>query len=118
VIVFTDGEDDGLDFDKVLNYASESEVPFYFVAVTSEDTTGGRRMKQFAKATGGKAYFPKNPNELGPLYASIARDLGTSYTIAYAPLKSPGDNKLRHIEIRPIDVRLRVIQSRTGYYAK
>jgi len=59
VIVFTDGEDDGLDFDKVLNYASESEVPFYFVAVTSEDTLGGGRMKQFAKATGGKEYFPK-----------------------------------------------------------
>lgn len=118
VIVFTDGEDDGLDFDKVMKYAAESEVPFYFVGVTTENTPGGVRMKQFAQATGGKAYFPKNPNELGPLYTSIARDLGTSYTIAYAPLKSPGDNKLRHIEIRPIDVRLRVIQSRTGYYAK
>jgi Ca-activated chloride channel family protein len=118
VIVFTDGEDDGADFDKVMKYAAESEVPFYFVGVTTENTPGGLRMKQFAQATGGKAYFPKNPNELGPLYTSIARDLGTSYTIAYAPLKSPGDNKLRHIEIRPIDVRLRVIQSRTGYYAK
>ncbi len=118
VIVFTDGEDAGLDFDKVLKYAAESEVPFYFVGVTTENTPGGVRMKQFAQATGGKAYFPKNPNELGPLYTSIARDLGTSYTIAYAPLKSPGDNKLRRIEIRPIDVRLRVIQSRTGYYAK
>jgi VWFA-related protein len=118
VIVFTDGEDDGADFDKVLKYAAESEVPFYFVGVTTDNTPGGVRMKQLAQATGGKAYFPKNPNELGPLYTSIARDLGTSYTIAYAPLKSPGDNKLRHIEIRPIDVRLRVIQSRTGYYAK
>ena len=118
VIVFTDGEDEGLDFDNVVKYAAESEVPFYFVGVTSENTQGGRRMKQFAQATGGKSYFPKNPNELAPLYTSIARDLGTSYTIAYAPLKSSGDNKLRHIEIRPIDVRLRVNQSRTGYYAK
>ena len=118
VIVFTDGEDDGFDFDKVLKYAAESEVPFYFVGVTTENTPGGLRMKQFAQATGGKAYFPKSPNELGPIYASMARDLGSSYTIAYAPLKPPGDNKLRHIEIRPIDVRLRVIQSRTGYYAK
>jgi Ca-activated chloride channel homolog len=118
VIVFTDGEDDGFDFDKVMKYAAESEVPFYFVGVTSENTPGGVRMKQFAQATGGKAYFPKSPNDLGPIYASMARDLGTSYTIAYAPLKPPGDNKLRRIEIRPIDVRLRVTQSRTGYYAK
>ena len=118
VIVFTDGEDDGLDFDKVLKYATESEVPFYFVGVTTENTPGGVRMKQFAQASGGKAYFPKSPNDLGPIYASMARDLGTSYTIAYAPIKPPGDNKLRRIEIRPIDVRLRVIQSRTGYYAK
>jgi Ca-activated chloride channel family protein len=118
VIVFTDGEDDGLDFEKVMKYAAESEVPFYFVGVTPENTIGGMRMKQFAQATGGKAFFPRTPNELGPLYTSIARDLGTSYTIAYAPLKSSGDNKLRRIEIRPIDVRLRVTQSRTGYYAK
>jgi Ca-activated chloride channel homolog len=118
VVVFTDGEDDGADFEKVVKYAAESDVPFYFVGVTTENSPGGLRMKQFAQATGGKAYFPKNPNDLGPLYTSIARDLGTSYTIAYAPLKSPTDNKLRHIEIRPIDVRLRVIQSRTGYYAK
>jgi len=118
VVVFTDGEDDGADFEKVVKYAAESDVPFYFVGVTTENSPGGLRMKQFAQATGGKAYFPKNPNDLGPLYTSIARDLGTSYTIAYAPLKSPTDNRLRHIEIRPIDVRLRVIQSRTGYYAK
>ena len=118
VIVFTDGEDDGSDFDKVMKYAVESEIPFYFVGVASENTTGGRRMKQFAEATGGKAYFPKSPNELEPLYASIARDLGTSYTISYAPLKGPGDNKLRRIEIRPLDVRLHVVQSRTGYYAR
>ena len=49
---------------------------------------------------------------------SIARDLGTSYTISYTPIKPPGDNKLRRIEIRPIDTRLHLIQSRTGYYAK
>ena len=118
VIVFTDGEDNGVDYDKVLKYAVESEVPFYFVAVTTENSQGGARMKKFAQETGGKAYFPKTANDLAPLYGTIARDLGTSYTIAYAPLKSPGDNKLRRIEIRPIDVRLRVLQSRTGYYAK
>jgi len=118
VIVFTDGEDDGNDFDKVMKYAVESEIPFYFVGVAPESTTGSNRMKRFAEATGGKAYFPKSPTELEPLYASIARDLGSSYTISYAPLKPPGDNKLRRIEIRPVDVRLHVIQSRTGYYAK
>jgi len=118
VVVFTDGEDDGSDFDKVMKYAVESEIPFYFVGVAPENSPGSNRMKRFAQATGGKAYFPKKPEELAPLYSSIARDLGTSYTIAYAPLKAPGDNKLRRIEIRPIDVRLHVIQSRTGYYAK
>ena len=118
VILFTDGLDDGKDFDKALKHALESEIPFYFVGVTAENTPGGDRLKKFAQATGGKAYFPKNANELGPLYGSIARELGTSYTITYSPTKPPGDNKLRKIEIRPIDVRLHLIQSRTGYYAK
>jgi Ca-activated chloride channel family protein len=118
VIVFTDGQDRGDGYDKALERAIESEIPFYFVGLTTENSTGGSRMKKFASETGGKSYFPRNPSELGPLYASIARDLGTSYTISYAPSKPPGDNKLRRIEIRPIDTRLHLIQSRTGYYAK
>jgi VWFA-related protein len=118
VIVFTDGEDRGTDFDKVRKKAIDSEIPFYFVGMTTENTVGGNRMKQFAEATGGKAYFPKSPAELSPLYATIAQALGTSYTIAYSPLKAPGDNKLRRIEIHPVDVRLHLIQSRSAYYAK
>jgi len=118
VIVFTDGEDRGIDFDKVRNKAIASEIPFYFVGMTTDNTLGGTRMKDFAEATGGKAYFPKNPAELAPLYATIAQALGTSYTIAYSPLKPPGDNKIRRIEIRPLDVRLHLIQSRSAYYAK
>jgi len=118
VIVFTDGEDRGDEFDKTLARAVDSEIPFYFVGLTTENSVGGLRMKRFAGETGGKSYFPKSPSELGPLYTSIARDLGTSYTISYAPLKPPGDNKLRRIEIRPIDTRLHLVQSRTGYYAK
>ena len=118
VIVFTDGEDRGSDFERVRKKAVDSEIPFYFVGMTTENTVGGTRMKQFAEATGGKAYFPKTAAELAPLYGTIAQALGTSYTIAYSPLKPPGDNKLRRIEIRPIDVRLHLIQSRSAYYAK
>ena len=118
VIVFTDGEDSGAGFEKVRKKAVDSEIPFYFVGMTTENTVGGIRMKQFAEATGGKAYFPKTAAELAPLYGTIAQALGTSYTIAYSPLKPPGDNKLRRIEIRPIDVRLHLIQSRSAYYAK
>jgi len=118
IVVFTDGEDRGDGYNKVLERAIDSEIPFYFVGLTTENSMGGIRMKKFASETGGKSYFPKNPSELGPLYTSIARDLGTSYTISYAPIKPPGDNKLRRIEIRPIDTRLHLIQSRTGYYAK
>jgi len=117
VIVFTDGQDAGEGYDKAMSRAVESEIPFYFVGLTTENTVGGTRMKRFASETDDKSYFPKNPSELGPLYASIARDLGTAYTISYAPSKSP-DSKLRHIEIRPVDVRLHLVQSRTGYYAK
>src|SRR5712671_365932 len=91
VIVFTDGEDRGEDFDKSMKHAVESEIPFYFVGVTAENSPGADRMKKFALATGGKAYFPKNANELGPLYLSIARELGTSYTLSYSPMKPPGD---------------------------
>jgi VWFA-related protein len=119
VIVFTDGRDSGNAFDAVMKHAVDSGIPHYFVGVTDENTEGAGRMTAFARATGGQAYFPKGASDLPPLYTAIARDLGTSYTIAYSPSIPPGNKKLRHIEVRPVDnAAFHVIQSRSSYDAK
>ena len=74
-------------------------------------------MKQLAEVSGGRAFFPRAAEELGGVYEQIGRDLGRAYSISYASPNAP-DGKFRKIEVRTLDVRLKVAQSRDGYYAR
>ena len=104
------------EFRRTAERVRQTNVPFYFVGY---DTTpaSAEAMKQLAEVSGGKAFFPTAARELIGVYEQIARDLGRAYTITYAPKKAP-DGKFRKIEVRPLDVRLRLAQSRDGYYAR
>jgi VWFA-related protein len=121
VIVFSDGRQSnrggsGSTLKQALERVRQVNVPFYFVGYDTTATTEGE-MKQLADASGGRAFFPREPEELVGVYEQIARDLGRAYTISYVSPKSP-DGRFRKIQVRTIDVRLRVAQSRDGYYAR
>ena len=72
------------------------------------------RLEQFAEASGGRIYFPKDLDEVTPLYEQIGRELGTSYSIGYAPAAGAGVG-IHSIEVRVADPTLRVVQSRQSY---
>lgn len=136
VVVFSDGEQSGGqfgfggpsrsgsgvsstnsgEFRRAVERIRQTNIPFYFIGY---DTTpaSAEAMRQLAEASGGRAFFPAAAHELVGIYEQIGRDLGRSYSITYAPRKSP-DGKFRKIEVRPLDVRLRIAQSRDGYYAR
>jgi Ca-activated chloride channel family protein len=118
VIVFSDGLQarGQSDFKKALQKVQQSNVPFYFIGTDSHNE-GATLMKQFAEVSGGRAFFPRQPQEMVTIYEQIGRDLGRAYSISYAPSKPP-DGKFRKIEVKPLDVRLHVSQSRDGYYAR
>ena len=74
-------------------------------------------MKQLADVSGGRAFFPRAGEELAGVYEQIGRDLGGRTVISYASPKAP-DGKFRKIQVKTLDVRLHVAQSRDGYYAR
>jgi VWFA-related protein len=130
VVVFSDGiqsgsgggfggansRSGGSDLKKATEAVRRGNIPFYFVGYqTTNDSVAA--MKQLAEAAGGRAYFPNRPEDMVAIYEQIGRDLGRAYTISYATSKPP-DGKFRKIEVKPIDVRLRIAQSRDGYYAR
>jgi VWFA-related protein len=119
VIVFSDGlqsaQGSRVSYRSVLQRLRQSSVPFYFIG-TSDRNEGAPLMKELAEASGGRAYFPRQPQDMVAVYEQIGRDLGRAYTLSYAPSRAP-DGRFRKIEVKPIDVRLRIAQSRDGYYA-
>jgi VWFA-related protein len=72
------------------------------------------RMEKIAEATGGRVLVPTRIADVAAEYGKIARELGTSYSLGYAPSTASGGNNHR-IEVRVRRTGLQVAQSRYGY---
>jgi VWFA-related protein len=122
-------------FEKSRRILESGNVPFYFVAVDTdrqlpENAATAKlegwvrflrevrtRIEQLASASGGHAAFPKEIEDLLPLYDQIQRDLGTGYHITYNS-RRPADGKLRQVEVRVGNSDLQVHQFNKTYYPR
>lgn len=119
VVVFSDGQQSGGSgptMKNALERVRQVNVPFYFIGYNTTARSAAE-MKELADASGGRAFFPETTEDLAGVYEQIGRDLGRAYSISYVPRKEP-DGKFRQIEVRTLDVRLHVSQSRDGYLAR
>jgi Ca-activated chloride channel family protein len=131
IAVLSDGTDTTsmLSFDDVLAQARRSGVSIYTIGLKSPYQhvgPGGRQyfsesdyaLKTLAQDTGGRSFFPSQATELRGVYAAIADELSSQYSIGYAPLNARADGRFRRIVVRVVtqpELRLRV---RTGYLAE
>jgi hypothetical protein len=122
-------------FEKSRQLLQEGGVPFYFVAVDTDRQLTDKsaqakyegwvrflrevrtRIEQLAEASGGHAAFPKEIEDLLPLYDRIQRDLGTGYHITYHSQRPP-DGQLRRVEVKVRNSDLQVYQSTNNYYPR
>jgi Ca-activated chloride channel family protein len=129
-LVLTDGIDQRLslpseeaEFQRTLRAVEQSQSPFYFIAVYAGGSAAlapakaRQRMEQVAQRSGGRVLFPTTLGDVAPLYERIARELGSSYTLAYGSNRPQADGTYRRIDVTLKQPGLRVSQSRTGYYA-
>ena len=52
-------------------------------------------MRMLAQETGAQAYFPLQIFELKGIYASIAQELSSQYSLAYSPNNAQADGRFR-----------------------
>ena len=76
------------------------------------------RMENLADSSGGRILYPRNIEEIVPLYQQIGSELGLSYTLGYVSSNPQKNGSFRHIEVRTHDTALHAMQSRNGYYAR
>lgn len=137
---YVDAVDDS-DFQKLLRSVATSPIVLYFVAVDTDlnpdpergasGTSGPfdpdqiynkqqvrSRLEQLASAAGGRVAYPVGPEDVAVLYEQMARELGASYSLGYAPSNLQKDGTYRRIEVRVRDRSLHVRQSRDGYTAR
>lgn len=75
------------------------------------------RLKYIADRTGGTLNTIQRLEEMGRLYAEVAADLRTLYTIEYAPTNLARDGKWREIRVEVNESGL-ISRTRQGYFAR
>lgn len=126
LIAITDGEDNAskTTLEQLVQKVGRSNVMIYTAALLgSDDKRAARRAKRaleaISKASGGTAFFPKNPAEVDQMASIIADDIRNQYVLAYTPTNAAKDGSFRRVEIQvkaPKRGKLNV-RARTGYYA-
>lgn len=75
------------------------------------------RLQIVADRTGGMLHAINHLEEMGTLYAKVAADLKTLYTIEYQPANDKKDGRWRTIKLEVADPEL-ISRTKPGYYAK
>ncbi|MBA2379983.1 MAG: VWA domain-containing protein [Blastocatellia bacterium] len=116
----------------VLNYADRIGATIYPLALPTGDparladptplqialfTAARSRLQIIADRTGGTVNTIQRLEEMGRLYAEVAADLRTLYTIEYQPTNGSRDGKWRAIRIETSNPDL-IARSRQGYFAR
>lgn len=129
IAVLSDGEDTSslLSFDDVLDMAKRSGVSIYTIGLRGAlgDRTAGQRryfsqadfaMKQLAVETGARPFFPESVADLNAVYAAIAIELASQYSIGYVPRNVRDDGKYRRVIVRVANRPELKPRTRTGYF--
>lgn len=116
----------------VLNQADAQGVTVYPLALPTGDpkkladptpiqvalfTAARDRLRILAQRTGGTLNTINRLEEMGTLYAAVAANLRTLYTIEYAPLNDVRDGKFRSIRVEVKNPEL-ITKTREGYFAR
>jgi VWFA-related protein len=117
LVVFSDGEDTS-------NLSKRSETAIYTISLRSSSKPQARGfdeaeflMRQLAQETGGQIFFANNANDLSSLYAEIADELSSQYTLGYVS-KNPVRNGFWRNIVVQVNQKDMTPRTKRGYYAQ
>lgn len=123
IVVLSDGDDTAsiVGEDQVLDFARRSEVAIYAIALESWQQRGRGGavdlLQVLAHETGGQLLLADSVGELESMYARIAEELRTQYTLGYGSTAATSRNRWRRIDVRIASRKGLQVRHRIGYYA-
>jgi VWFA-related protein len=128
IVLLSDGDDTSSTIKKqdVIDFAVKSDVVIYSIGFRDQNFPEGKldsgALRKVSDRTGGRAFFPTQPDELQASFAQIDQELRSQYLIGYSPTNKNRDGSYRRIRIEIINPSLRQNKAqlfyRQGYYAK
>ncbi len=128
IILLSDGEDTAslASDDQVLEQARAAEIAVYAIALRPNRPQEPLRvafsqathfLSALARETGGQAFFPNSLSELDGVYARVAEELRTQYTLGYVSNNARRDGKWRRIIVRTLGRGDLQVRHKIGYHA-
>jgi VWFA-related protein len=121
IILLSDGEDNQshVTREEAIEMAQRAEVIIYTIStnVTGSRQRGDKVLERIADATGGRAFFPFQINDVANAFAEIQDELRSQYALSYKPADFATDGRFRSIEILAQNHKNLRVRSRRGYYA-
>ena len=126
IILLSDGYDtfSRKKLDEAVQAALRAEVVIYSIGIGDNfyDGVDEGSLKKISERTGGRAYFPRDENELRQAFRQIQDEMRSQYLLAYEPSNRALDGSYRKIEIQlanPELVKQKIkLTHRQGYFAK
>jgi Ca-activated chloride channel family protein len=124
IIVLSDGEDTSslVSFEEVLELAKRSETAIYTIGLQPRETSALRGfreaefvLRQLAQETGGRPFFAQKIEDLKDVYAQIADELSSQYSMGYASKNPKRDGTFRRLVVQ-VNRPNTTARTKRGYY--
>jgi Ca-activated chloride channel family protein len=121
LVLITDGYDENSEsnFDVAIEKLKASGVTLYVIGVggiAGVSYNGETLLKRLCEQTGGRAWFPRDDQQLGRAYDAIAGEVHQKYLLTYTPRNQQRDGNWRSIDVKIPGTEYRV-RARKGYTA-
>jgi Ca-activated chloride channel homolog len=125
IILLTDGVDTtsqkGLQ--QAVDEAIKVDATVYAIGIGDDFTFRGvdrGSLNKVAERTGGRAFFPRNEEDLRTAFAQIQDELRSQYLVAYSPTNKAKDGTFRKVQIEVARPELNNLKLtyRQGYFAQ
>lgn len=127
VLIISDGQDNDsrYTFTELRRALKESDVTVYALgtnpnANTREEMYGRLVLEELASTSGGKAFFPRNSEQMAEAFEHIALELRHQYSIGYRPVNFIADRKWHRVKVKvrpPTELKRVFVRNPEGYYA-
>lgn len=121
IILVTDGFDNSskVKMRDAIERTWRNEVIVYSIGIGDLAYQGINEgtLKKIAADTGGRAFFPRNEEDLDRAFALIDEDLRSQYVLAYQPTNEAHDGSFRTIQVRAKNRKDLTVRHRRGYFA-
>jgi Ca-activated chloride channel homolog len=120
VVIFSDGDDRHslTRREAALARVQASDAMLYTIGFGGGASVPHLRnsLETYARATGGKAFFPSNAKELDAVFDQIVTELGNQYVLSYSSTALERDSKWRNIKVQVRKGKY-AVSARRGYFA-